>query len=76
MQALLKIPKNNNATDNQTATSTMDLNYFGDYTTTFQHTTNQYDVSIERTIELRREFIVSLKGQMELLAKVKVCVCV
>jgi hypothetical protein len=54
----------------------MDLNYFGDYTTTFQHTTNQYDVSIERTIELRREFIVSLKGQMELLAKVKVCVCV
>jgi hypothetical protein len=52
----------------------MDQNYFGDYTTTVQHTTHQYEVSIEKTIELRRQFIASLKGQMEELTKIKVCV--
>lgn len=75
IHALVKITKNSYTTDNQTnIASTMDQTYFGNYTTTFQVTTNQYEVSIERTIDLRREFISSLKGQMELLIKVKVCV--
>ncbi|KAI9476413.1 MAG: hypothetical protein EXX96DRAFT_577119 [Benjaminiella poitrasii] len=46
-------------------------NYFGDYMTSFQKTTLQFEASIEKTIELRREFISSLRNQMDLLIKVK-----
>lgn len=86
MQALIKITKSNynpenpmNAANN---TPMEKHNYFGDYTTTFQQTTMQYENSIEKTIELRRDYIACLKSQIELLnrlkvcAQVRVCVCV
>lgn len=79
MQALIKITKANyNFENSMNATTNAPLekhNYFGDYTTTFQQTTLQYENSIEKTIELRRDYIACLKSQMELLNKVKVRVC-
>lgn len=77
MQALIKITKTNYSPENSVATATSTPlekhNYFGDYTTTFQQTTMQYENSIEKTIELRRDYIACLKSQIELLSKVKVC---
>ncbi|KAI8382980.1 Rho GTPase activation protein [Blakeslea trispora] len=46
-------------------------NYFGDYSTTFQQTASQYETSVEKTIEVRREFIANVKSQVELLIKAK-----
>ncbi|CAO0799417.1 unnamed protein product [Mucor circinelloides] len=75
MQALIKITKTNYSPENSVATATSTPlekhNYFGDYTTTFQQTTMQYENSIEKTIELRRDYIACLKSQIELLSKVK-----
>ncbi|KAK4509765.1 uncharacterized protein ATC70_007067 [Mucor velutinosus] len=75
MQALIKITKTSynpeNPLNTANSTPTEKHNYFGDYTTTFQQTTMQYENSIEKTIELRRDFIACLKSQIELLSKVK-----
>ncbi|CEP17247.1 hypothetical protein [Parasitella parasitica] len=69
IQALAKITESTVNTANNAPFEKK--NYFGNYTTTFQQTTLQYEKSIEKTIELRREYISCLKGQIELLTKVK-----
>ncbi|KAI8643907.1 Rho GTPase activation protein [Parasitella parasitica] len=69
MQALVKITENSVNTANNLPLEKK--NYLGDYTTTFQQTTLQYEKSIEKTIELKRDYISCLKGQIDLLNKVK-----
>ena len=78
MSALVKTTKSthtNNGTIENTgsSTNTIDIhNYFGDYATTSLQTSSQYEKTVERTIEVRREFIANVKSQVELLIKVKV----
>lgn len=74
--ALVKITKHNaNGAENTTpTTSTIEQNYFGDYSTSYSQTTSRYESSMEKTIELRNTFISCLKSQIEILLKVKVSV--
>lgn len=75
---MVKITKHNGTanglehTTTPNSSTTTDNNYFGDYTTSFAQTTSRYETSIEKTIELRNDFISCLKSQIELLLKVKV----
>ncbi|OBZ84182.1 Rho GTPase-activating protein 15 [Choanephora cucurbitarum] len=77
VSALVKTTKSthtNNGTIENTgsSTNTIDIhNYFGDYATTSLQTSSQYEKTVERTIEVRREFIANVKSQVELLIKVK-----
>lgn len=75
VSALTKITRHN-TTENLASLNgssiLLDASYFGDYTTSFTQTASQYEISIEKTVDARREFISCLKTQIELLQKVKV----
>ncbi|CEG76024.1 hypothetical protein RMATCC62417_10983 [Rhizopus microsporus] len=81
--ALAKIIKNNTNAITTTTTTTTSMNnsnnnilsmtssFFGDYTTLYQQSTSHYESSIEKKIEIRKEFINCLKYQTEILVKLK-----
>ncbi|KAI8074342.1 uncharacterized protein B0P05DRAFT_512943 [Gilbertella persicaria] len=80
VSALVKMTKSSSANNSSASnvenagnsTSTIEIhNYFSDHSATFQQTAMQYEISMEKTIEARREFIANLKNQVELLVKVK-----
>lgn len=85
--ALGKITKNNNTIPNNnsntslttittqhssttTTTVTNNTNYFGDFSL-FETATGHYELSVERKIQARKEFIHCLRQQTELLLKIK-----
>lgn len=63
---------NNNNSNNNNNAPPMSSSFFGDYTTLYQLSTSHYESSIEKKIEIRKEFINCLKYQTEILVKLKV----
>ncbi|CEG69519.1 hypothetical protein RMATCC62417_05580 [Rhizopus microsporus] len=62
---------NNNNSNNNNNAPPMSSSFFGDYTTLYQLSTSHYESSIEKKIEIRKEFINCLKYQTEILVKLK-----